>query len=153
LIPEVDRYQGVVLRQLLVAQPEGMRIGVVNLSGRIDAYSIERAAIQIKYCTKRLSPWQFTYLRENLAELEQLRANFDPVWSVLVCGHDGVVGLSLGELRSIIQAGAGGAAWVRVSRSRNTMYRVAGTLGELPRAKPRGLDAFVTQVLHEFVAR
>jgi len=83
---------------------------------------------------------------ENLGELAELRRVFDPVWAILVCGEDGVVGLSLDELNSIVQVGEGGAAWVRVSRSRNSMYRVGGALGDLPRAKPRGVQPFLAEV-------
>jgi hypothetical protein len=146
MIAEVDRYQGVVFRQMLLAHGNPMRIGVADLSGRVDAFSIESAAFQIKHSSKRLSPWQFTYLPENLEELRALSATFLPVWVFLVCGIDGVVGLSLDELTSIAQIGEGGAAWVRVSRSRNSMYHVSGALRELPRAKSRGVEPFLAEV-------
>ena len=146
MIAELDRYHGVVLRQILLACGRRVRVGVVDLSGRVDAFCIERAAFQVKHSSKRLSPWQFTYMPENLAELDELRRAFDPVWVFLVCGQDGVVGLSLEELTSIAQVGEGGAAWIRVSRSRNSMYRVGGALGELSRAKPRGVHSFLGEV-------
>jgi hypothetical protein len=146
MIPEVDRYQGVVFRQILLARGMPMRIGVADLAGRVDAFSLEGAAFQIKHSSKRLSPWQFTYLPENLEELRQLSISFSPVWVFLVCGVDGIVGLSLDELNSIAQIGEGGAAWVRVSRSRNSMYHVSGVLRELPRAKARGVEPFVADV-------
>lgn len=146
MIAELDRYHGVVLRQILVAHGHRMRVGVVDLSGRVDAFCIEEAAFQVKHSSKRLSPWQFTYTTETLAELSELRRTFEPIWVFLVCGQDGVVGLSLKELTSIVQVGEGGTAWVRVSRSRKSMYRVGGALGELSRAKPRGVQAFVEEV-------
>jgi hypothetical protein len=136
----------VVLRQLLVAHGHRVSIGIANVSGRVDAFCIENAAFQIKHSSKRLSPWRFTYMPENLAELAELRQVFDPVWSMLVCGVDGVVALSLNELSSIVQVGEGRTAWVRVSRSRNAMYRVGGALGELSRAKPRGVQEFLGEV-------
>jgi hypothetical protein len=123
-----------------------MRVGVADLAGRVDVFCVERAAFQIKHSSKRLSPWQFTYVPENLVELVALSRLYQPVWVFLVCGRDGVVGLSLSELTSIAHAGQGGAAWVRVSRSRNSMYRVFGALGELPRAKPRGVQEFLGKV-------
>ena len=146
MIAELDRYHGIVLRQILVAYGQRARIGVVDLSGRVDTFCIEKAAFQVKHSSKRLSPWQFTYTPETLAELEGLRRTFDPVWVFLVCGQDGIVGLSLEEITSIMQVGRGGAAWVRVSRSRNSMYRVGGALGELPLAKPRGVQVFLAEV-------
>lgn len=146
MIAELDRYHGIVLRQILVACGNPVRIGIVDLSGRVDAFRIEDAAFQVKHSSKRLSPWQFTYTPENLAELTEFKQTLEPVWVFLVCGQDGVVGLSLQELTSVVQVGEGGSAWVRVTRSRNSMYRVGGALGELPRAKRRGVQAFVTEV-------
>lgn len=149
MIAELDRYHGIVLRQILVAHGRRVCVGVANPSGRVDAFRIEGAAFQIKHSSKRLSPWQFTYMPENLEELAALRRNFAPVWTILVCGQDGVVGLSLDEFNSIVQVGEAGAAWVRVSRSRNSMYRVGGSLGNLPRAKPRGVQPFLSEVFKQ----
>jgi hypothetical protein len=123
-----------------------VRVGVADLSGRVDAFCIEGAAFQVKHSSKRLSPWQFTYMPENLTELDELRRTFDPVWVFLVCGDDGIVGVSLSDLTSIVRIGDGGAAWIRVTRNRNSMYRVGGALGELPRAKPRGVQEFLAEV-------
>ena len=146
MIAEFDRYHGIVLRQILVEHGNRVCVGVANLAGRVDAFFIEGAAFQIKHSSKRLSPWQFTYMRENLDELAGLRRTFDPVWAMLVCGEDGVVGLSLDELNSITQIGTGGGAWIRVSRSRNSMYRIGGGRGDLPRAKARGVQPFLAEV-------
>src|ERR1044072_9155048 len=124
MIVELDRYHGVVLRQIMLSHEKRANMGVADLMGRKDAYFFEDGAFQIKHSTKRLSPWQFTYLPENRIELERLRSMCDPVWVFLVCGIDGVVGLSFEELVSIMQPGAGGIAWIRVSRDKHSMYRV-----------------------------
>jgi hypothetical protein len=149
MIPEVDRYQGVVFRQILLATNAPVRIGVADLCGRVDTFSIEDAAFQIKHSSKRLSPWQFTYTAENLAELKSLNESFRPVWVFLVCGIDGVVGLSFEELTSMAELGECGAAWVRVKRSRHSMYRVSGAVSGLDRAKPRGVEQFLGEVFKE----
>ena len=146
MITELERYHGVVLRQILVTHGNSVSLGVANLSGRVDAFCIEGAAFQIKHSSKRLSPWRFGYMPENLEELAELQRIYDPVWVILVCGEDGVVALSLDEFKSIVEIRGGCAAWVRVSRSRNSMYRVGGARGDLPRAKPRGLEPFLTNV-------
>lgn len=146
MIAELDRYHGVVLRQLVLAHRGRVSLGLADLAGRKDSFCIDRGAFQIKHSSKRLSPWQFTYAAENFAELAELRRRFRPVWVFLVCGQDGVVGLSVDELDSIVQPGEGGAAWIRVSRSRSSMYRVAGAAGELTRAKARGVQGFITDL-------
>jgi hypothetical protein len=152
VIAELDRYHGVVLRQILVAAARRVNIGVADLAGRIDVFCLEGAAFQIKHSSKRLPPWQFTYMTENLNELIALQQMFHPVWVMLVCGTDGVVGLSIDELMSIVQVGDGGAASLRVTRSRNSMYRVSGSRGELPRAKRRGVQTFVADVFGSVTA-
>ncbi len=153
MIPEVDRYHGVVFRQLLVAYGRPANVGVANLIGRVDAFSFEGAAFQIKHSAKRLSPWQFTYLPENLVELSGLKAAFQPVWAILVCGEDGIVCLSLSDLMSIVKIGEGGSAALRVSRDRNSMYRVSGPISEIPRAIPRGIEPFLAAVAQDDVQR
>ncbi len=127
----------------MVSHRQSVTIGVRDTEGRVDSFFFDAAAFQIKHSTKRLSPWQFTYMPDNVAELAELQQHFRPVWVFLVCGLDGVVGLSLDELKSIMQGGETGAAWVRVSRSRNEMYRVSGAGGELPHAISRGVQRFL----------
>jgi hypothetical protein len=146
MIAELDRYHGIVLRQLLVGLGTSATVGVANMSGRVDAFCINGAAFQIKHSSKRLSPWRFTYMPENLEELTLLRGKHAKVWVFLVCGTDGVVGLSYDELFSIIHIDAGLPSWVRVSRDRNSMYRVGGAGSDLPRAKARGLDPFIADL-------
>ena len=146
MIPELDRYHGVVLRQLLLGHGGVLQLGVADLAGRVDVFSLNRAAFQIKHSSKRLSPWPFTYLPENLTELAKLQDSYDPVWVFLVCGVDGVVGLSYQEVVSLVDASSAVAGSLRVSRSRNAMYRVHGSLGTLPRAKSRGVDGFLAAV-------
>ena len=153
MISDLDRYHGIVLRQILVAHGGVLRVGVIETSGQVDAYSLEGVAFVVKRSSKRLSPWRFTFLRENLGQLVELERSFPHVWIFLVCGGDGVVGLSLSELRTISTAGRGRSAWVRVSRNRNSMYRVGGALGELGRAKPRGVEAFLAAVFERTLKR
>lgn len=122
-------------------------VGVANVTGRVDAFAIESSAFHIKHSAKRLSPWRFTFLPDHLEELEHLAREFNPVWIFLVCGVDGVVGISLNELKSILEIGDGGAGWIRASRNRSAMYRVGGGLGDLEYAKPMGVAPFLAAAL------
>lgn len=144
MIPELERYQGIVLRQLVNSFPEGVRLKSVNVAGRADAFAVNGAAILVKHSGKRMSPWQFTYQAENVAELLSLRSNYNPVWVMLVCGVDGVVALSADELIQLVGSKPSSTSWVRISRRRNQMYRVSGSLTELERAKPRGVESFIS---------
>lgn len=146
MIADLDRHHGAVLRQIVLSCNSTVTLGVADTSGRVDTFSINSGAFQIKHCTKRLSPWRFTYLPAQVAELRELGKRHSPVWVFLVCGQDGVVGLSLNELDSILEDEPGRGGWIRVSRSANSMYRVGGARGDLARAKSRGVEGFASQV-------
>ena len=143
MISDVERYQGIVLRQVVMACPEGVRVRPVNRAGRADAYSLGNAAFLVKHSSKRLSPWRFTLQPEHMQEFAELGDIYAPVWLVLVCGIDGLVAISMPELHDMVGLNLSAAGWLRVSRGRNEMYRVAGPLKELERAKPRGVEIFV----------
>jgi len=136
-----------VLRQIVLAYHGRLSLALADVAGRKDSFSINGGAFQIKHSSKRLSPWQFTYASENFDELAELRRSFAPVWVFLICGQDGVVGLSVEELTSIVQPSERGAAWIRVSRSRRSMYRVSGASGELLQAKARGVQGFIAELV------
>lgn len=143
---ELDRIQGAVIRQIVLAAGRPIRLGAISTIGRVDSFYVDQGAIQIKHSSKRLPPWQFTYMADNLLELEQLAGKYSPVWAMLVCGDDGIVGLSLSELRSVLRASDLGVGSIRIKRGRKAMYRVIGAEGDLGRAKPKGVDAFVSEV-------
>lgn len=147
MINELERYQGVVLRKLIVRAGRPINLGVANEAGRVDCFSIERTAFQIKYSTKRLSPWQFSFTAEQIFEIATLVRSYGTAWIVLVCGIDGIVSLRAREFLSITEPRPGGVCSIRISRSKNAMYRVSGNARELPSAKPRGVDELITDAL------
>lgn len=146
MIPEADRYHGVVLRQLVEAFDVPRRIGTADVGGRLDTYCVDTAAFQVKYSRKRLTPWRFTYDPSQLGELRAVRERYQVVWVFLVCGVDGVVGVSYEELAECVDLHAPASTWLSARRGRNTMYRIAGARGELARAKARGLQSFAAVV-------
>lgn len=148
MITELERHQGVVLRQIVSAAPFGVQLRTANETGRNDAFLVSGAAIQIKYSSKRLSPWRFTYTAENLQELRILRERHGGIWVFLCCGSDGVVCLSFDELETAISLSQSESTqWVAIARSRAGMYRVSGSAGALNRAKARGVDQFVRTII------
>ena len=153
MISESERYQGTALRQIIVSAGRPVSIGAAEASGRIDSFSIERTAFQIKYSTKRLSPWNFSFTADHLFEIAALARTFDAVWMVLVCGIDGVVCLRAQEFLSITEPRPGGVCSIRVYRNKNTMYRIAGNARELPTAKARGVDELVAEALAQEIQR
>ena len=140
MIPDIDRYHGIVLRQLVVASKRPLVIQLADNSGRVDCYRVGDVAIQIKHSSKRLSPWQFTFSAEQMSELASLAETHRNAWSLLVCGPDGVLALSLGQLRRAVGQLTEGTASIRVHRARNSMFRVSASSEELSMAFPRGVE-------------
>jgi hypothetical protein len=147
MIPEIARYQGVFLRQLLVTHGHELQIGIKNLGGRVDAFSVNGVVIHLKYSTKRLSPWRFTYVSDNLLELRSLKESVGAVWAGLVCGQDGIVTINATDLTTLIDWQSPSQEWLRVTRSRNRMYRVSGSADSRSLVVGRGLDAFLAAVV------
>ena len=140
MIGEFERYHGAVIRELIVGANQALNIESYDDMGRVNTYRVNGTmGIHIKHSSKRLPPWQFTYLNDNVSEIERLAARCKSVWLIHVCGQDGAVALSLEEFWSVNPRGAETTSFVRVDRDRNTMYRVNGTGGKLSRPKRRGL--------------
>lgn len=146
MIPDVARYHGVVLRQLVIEASRPLVVSAVDSHGRVDCFRVDRGVIHIKHSAKRLSPWQFTFVSDQLSELRRLRADHELVWVMLLCGIDGVAALRWSELESIINVSSSAAEWVKVSRSRNTQYRITGSAGELQRRKAMGTSEFLDDI-------
>ncbi len=146
MISEMVRYQGVAIRELIAASDAPVAIECVDRQGRLDSFRANHGAFHIKYSSKRLSPWQFTLAPEQLGELAELRESYATAWLVLVCGIDGVLGLSYDELAEVIDLASANPVSLRVRRSRNTGYRVSGSRAELRRVKPMGLDALALEL-------
>ena len=73
---EYEFYHGAVLRALIVESGLPIEIAVDDQLGRIDSFKINRSvAVHIKHSEKRMSPWQFTFSRDNVEELIGLDEN------------------------------------------------------------------------------
>ena len=141
MIGEFERYHGAAIRELIVGAKRSIKIETCDDVGRVNTYKIDDAmGIHIKHSSKRLPPWQFTYLDDTLVEIERLAKHCESVWLIHVCGQDGAVALSLNEFWSMNPRDIKTTSFVRVDRDRNTMYRVNGTGGKLSRSKRRGLQ-------------
>lgn len=140
MISDFERYHGAALRDLIVCAGGPLEIAVCDDAGRVNSYLVDKTiALHIKHSSKRIPPWSFTFTDENIEELGRLCQPAKSLWLALVCGQDGVLAISFEEFRMINPAGAEATSFVRVDRDRRTMYRVFGTNGRLPAAKPRGI--------------
>jgi hypothetical protein len=136
-----------VLRQIVIEAGRPLLIEAVDQRGRVDCFRLNGVVLQVKYSTKRLPPWQFTLSPDQLSELEALRRQTGSAWVVCVCGVDGIVALNWDEVTQVVDIASTDVGWIRVSRSRSTLYRVAGSAGELVYRKPKGVRALLTSAV------
>lgn len=85
----------------------------------------------IKYSTKRMSPWRFSFLKEHQDEIEIMKSGLDKVFILLVCGVDGIVCLEYGELKKILDENHEMVEWISASRKPREQYVIKGTDGKL----------------------
>ena len=144
---EFEFYHGAVLRDLVVASPDGLSITACDDTGRVNSFLVNgEIALHLKHSSKRLPPWQFTFNAENVDELNRLAKKCRSLWLVLVCGHDGFMSLSLPDFYKVNPPTSETTRFIRVDRDRGTMYRLTGTGGKLSSKRPRGLSPVIADI-------
>jgi hypothetical protein len=144
MIPEYKLFHGAVLAELVDCMHRSIAIDELVEDGRLTTYVLDgHAGLHIKHSMQRLSPWQFTFTQANVHELGLVGFSHEHAFVVLVCHTDGMVCLTLDELKSLLAFGQSDQAWVRISRHRGEWYSVCGSGGDLGRKRPEGLDMIV----------
>ncbi len=132
MIKNFERYHGLALSRLLHAT--GLEIGIraITDSGNSSYVLNGRIGLYVKYSTKRLSPWQFSFNREHLKEVFLLKRQTKELAVVLVCGNDGIAALTFAEFELVLGQQFNEVGWIAVSRRKAHMYGIKGSAGELP---------------------
>ena len=147
MIDEYEFYHGAVLRNILVECKSPITVKVDDSKGRVDSFVInERVAIHIKHSKKRLTPWQFTFSRDNVEELVELDHKYERLFVCLVCDNDGIVVLSPDEFLKITGPSNSEAYGIRIDRTRNTMYTAFGNDGKLDYKLARGVARIIEAI-------
>jgi hypothetical protein len=96
------------------------------------AYCVDGSiGIYIKYSSKRLSPWRFSFQKRHREMINEMKERLGEVFLLLVCNDDGVVVLSFDELRQILNKTEDEAEWISAARNRRQMYSIKGSDGKL----------------------
>lgn len=131
MIKEFSFFHGAVFAKLIHDLGKPFKIQPFNDSEN-SAYVIDNAlGLYIKYSKKRLTPWSFTFSKKHQDSIQQLKNLYGEVIVALVCNDDGIVGLSFSELKSILDHQHEEIEWIRVERSKRSMYQVTGSDGGL----------------------
>ena len=131
MTPEADFYYGSVLVRAAraVSQLPGVWRSQEFPNGGFGVGS--HGSVLIKFSTKRLSPWAFTFTGDQVEDLVSCLSK-RRVTVCFVCGRDGVAAIKGSEaMRLIGRSKIRGQVSVRVSRRRREQYEISGTGGEL----------------------
>ena len=127
----LEKYHGLVILKII----RKAKCPVTFFKKNANSYIIDKKiGLYIKYSTKRLSPWTFTFRKEHQDEILFLKQEHKNTFTCLVCHNDGVVCLSFNELKFILDHNHSDE-WVRISRRPKQKYLISGSDGKLKNKK------------------
>jgi len=133
MISDTARYHGSFFSLLLEEATQGIEIvrltdygvGYYLLGGNVPVY--------LKHSTRRKGPWTFNFFRSHQEAQQALFEAYGECFTCMVCGRDGVAGLSMSEFRKVLDGNFEEQECVSVRRRLKTMYQIKGRDGELER--------------------
>jgi len=131
VIKEFEFFHGVVFARLLHGTRRLVSIRAFDPDSNAAYVVDDSIGVYIKYSSKRMTPWRFTFSPEHKDEIQQLCASIAKVFIVLVCNDDGVVCLSYNEFKKILNDQCKGHQWVSATRHKREMYSIEGSNGHL----------------------
>jgi hypothetical protein len=150
LVMAVDKLRGSAILELITSLSSLNSNLFVNLeegkvSGSFTTQILRRGlfgkqcsiGLLIKTSSKRRSPWQYSFHRENQEEIESLRIANDEVFILLINGDDGVACISYQLLKQLLDDKFEDVEAVRVSRRIKEAYRISGRDGQLDNPLPK----------------
>lgn len=131
MISDTARYHGSFLA-LLIDKLEGP-VSIEKLRGvGSGQYLIgQRIPVSLKMSSKRKGPWAFNFMRAHQEAYERLYGEYGELFVCLICGRDGVAGLNMQEMRTVLDSNFEEQESISVRRRLKTMYQVVGRDGEL----------------------
>ena len=106
----------------------------VSISRYSDAtnssYVVHNIGLFVKHSTNRMSPWQFSFHKQHLDEILEIRGKLGKVYTILVCNDDGIVCLSFDELNQLVNSCSDKVESIRVVRGPREKYEVSGSAGK-----------------------
>lgn len=131
MIGEFEFFHGAVFARMLHSGQQVLSIKPYSESDNAAYVVNDNKAIYIKYCTKRLSPWRFSFQPRHHELILQMKEDKGEVFICLVCNDDGVVVLTFDEFQEVVKADGGTVEWLSAARNKRQMYLVKGPLGKL----------------------
>lgn len=144
MVNEFDTYHGIVFSSIIRGASRRISFETYPSVDKASYLLDDKLGLYIKYSTKRMSPWQFSFLRRHQDEIAEMKVLIGRVVLALVCRNEGIVGLTFSELKNILDEQHEENEWISVSRRPREKFVVKGTDGKL---KVRiGSTDFITKV-------
>jgi hypothetical protein len=131
MIKEFEFYHGAVLANLLHGSGQSITIEPFPSESNASYVVNKNIGLFIKHSAKRMSPWRFSFAKEHQDEILEMKNKLGEIFLLLVCGEDGIVPLSFGEIKKLLNETHDPVEWISVARNRNKEYTVKGSDGSL----------------------
>lgn len=130
MIRDFEKFHGAVFAHLLHSSNVKITIELLTTKSNSSYVLNDSIGLYIKYSSKRMSPWPFTFHRPHQEEIAQMKLRFKQVFVAFVCHDDGIACLDHDELKAILDEHEEDE-WVRISRKSRGMYSITGKDGKL----------------------
>lgn len=144
MISEFEFFHGAVFARMLHSTQQAIKIAPYSPSDNASYVIADSKGMYIKYSTKRLSPWRFSFQRRHYEKIAEMQADIGEVFVVLVCNEDGAVVLTFDEFQQVVKNDGGATQWISAARNRGQMYLIKGSDGKL--AFKIGKDEFAEKM-------
>ena len=131
MLKEFEFFHGVVFARILHGGNVPISIKSYPTPDNASYIVNDAVGVYIKYSSKRMSPWRFSFQKEHQDEILEMKNKFGEVYTILVCNDDGIVCLNFDELKEVLDAKHDLVEWISVARSPREKYEVKGHDGRL----------------------
>lgn len=119
---EYEFFNGVVLNRL-VRKGKPIKIDVFPTSGNNSFMINDKVGLYLKFSTKKISPWRFSFTKEHQEEMKIMRDLLENIYLILICGRDGIACIEYEELKQILDEYYEDVEWVSASRLKREQYQ------------------------------
>lgn len=131
MITDIAKFHGAFFVMLFEQFNEPVSVSKISEFGTAFYLINNQVPIYLKHSSKRKSPWAFNFFRQHQESQEQLFKTYGECFTCLICGKDGIVGLSMSELRKVLLTNLNDQGSISVQRRLKKMYYIKGRDGQL----------------------
>ena len=131
MIKEFEFYHGLVFSRIIHTYNGQIEIKPYPTQSNSSYILNDKVGLYIKYSTKRMTPWHFSFRQQHQEEIQEMQAKLSSVFVLLVCNDDGIVCINDKELKQVLDENFLPVESIRIGRKPREKYSVSGTDGKL----------------------